>query len=124
MEEKVQRKYNKNILSTARMLRKNATKEENHLWYDFLQSLSLHFVRQKILGKYIVDFYCAKLKLVIEVDGSGHFTNEGIEYDEKRTEFLARYGLRVIRVSNEDINKNFKAVCEYIEDEIGRPLDH
>ena len=67
----MQRKHNPNIVLTARMLRKNMTKEENHLWYDFLRDYPIRFVRQKVLGKYIADFYCAKAKIVIELDGSG-----------------------------------------------------
>ena len=70
----MQRKHNKDIVSTAKMLRKNMTKEENHLWYDFLRTYPVRFSRQKVLGNYIADFYCAEAKLVIELDGSGHHT--------------------------------------------------
>ena len=72
------------------------------------------FLRQKVLGRYIADFYCAEAKLVIELDGSGHFTEEGKQYDEERTAFLEEYGLTVIRIPNTDIHKNFRGVCEYI----------
>ena len=90
------------------------TREERHLWYDYLRSLPQKFVRQKVLGKYIADFYCASAKLVIELDGSQHFSDDGIEYDSRRTEYLEGYGIRVIRVPNNEINENFSGVCEYI----------
>ena len=96
----MQRKHNKEIVSTAKMLRKNMTKEEKHLWYDFLRTYPVRFLRQKVIGKYIVDFYCAKAKLVVELDGSGHFTEEGKQYDAERTAFLEEYGLTVLRISN------------------------
>ncbi len=111
----MQRKYNKEIVSTAKMLRKNMTKEEKHLWYDFLRTYPVRFFRQKVLGRYIADFYCAKAKLVIELDGSGHYTEEGKQYDKERTAFLKGYGLRVVRISNTEINKNFRGVCMYID---------
>lgn len=111
----MQRKHNPNIVLTARMLRKNMTKEERHLWYDFLRDYPIRFVRQKVLGKYIADFYCAKAKIVIELDGSGHYTEDGKQYDIERTAFLEEYGLKVVRVLNSEIINNFRAVCEYID---------
>jgi very-short-patch-repair endonuclease len=113
---KTQRKHNKQIVGTARMLRKNMTKEEKHLWYDYLRLHPARFSRQKILGKYIVDFYSAKPKLVIELDGSQHFTEEAIRYDNERTEFLKNYDLKVIRIPNWEINQNFDGVCEYLNE--------
>ena len=83
----MQRKHNKDIIPTAKMLRKNMTKEEKHLWYDFLRPYPVRFSRQKVLGKYIADFYCAEAKLVIELDGSGHYTEEGKQCDEERDFF-------------------------------------
>jgi len=109
------RKHNKAIVSTARMLRKNMTKEEKNLWYDYLRTYPVRFLRQKVLGKYIVDFYCAEAKLVIELDGSQHYEEKGIEYDAERTAYLEKYGLRVIRIENIEINKNFDGICEYID---------
>ena len=97
------------------MLRKNMTKEEKHLWYDYLRTYPVRFLRQKVLGKYIVDFYCAEAKLVIELDGSQHYEEKGIEYDADRTAYLEKYGLRVIRIENIEINKNFDGICEYID---------
>ena len=111
----MQRKQNKNIVPLAKILRKNMTKEERRLWYDFLRSYPVRFSRQKVLGNYIVDFYSAQAKLVIELDGSGHYTEEGKQYDGERTKFLSEYGLKVVRISNTEIHKNFESVCEYID---------
>ena len=111
----MQRKHNKDIVPTAKMLRKNMTKEEKHLWYDFLRSHPARFSRQKVLGKYIADFYCASAKLVVELDGSGHYTEQAKEYDKKRTEFLEEYDLSVILIPNTEIHENFKGVCDYID---------
>lgn len=111
-------KDNKNVLPNARRLRRNMTKEERHLWYDFLRTYPIHIYKQKIFGKYIVEFYCARAKLVIELDGSQHFEKENEEKDKQRTAFLENYGLRVIRIPNNEVNNNFRAVCEYIDREI------
>ena len=111
----MQNKHNKEIVPTARMLRKNMTKEEKRLWYDFLRTYPVRFLRQKVLGKYIADFYCAKAKLIIELDGSQHFTAEGMRYDEERTRFLEGYDLKVVRISNVEVMQNFLGVCEYID---------
>ena len=111
----MQKKHNKSIVPTAKMLRKNMTKEEKHLWFDFLRTYPIRFSRQKVLGKYIADFYCAQAKLIIELDGSEHYTAEGKQYDEERTAFLEKYGLSVIRILNSEIHKNFRGVCEYID---------
>ena len=116
------RKHNKSIVPLAKELRKNMTKEEKHLWYDFLRSYPIRFSRQKVLGKYIVDFYCAKAKLIIELDGSQHYEDEGVANDLKRTEFLEGYGLKVIRISNRDVNRNFEEVCEYINEMVNQSL--
>ena len=107
--------YNKNNISLAKKLRKNATPEENHLWYDFLSSYEVRFQRQKAIDNFIVDFFCHKANLVIEIDGSQHYTDEGIQNDEFRTEILNGYDLFVIRFTNNQINKNFKGVCAYID---------
>ncbi len=107
--------HNKCLLNNAKELRKSATKEENHLWYDYLRKYKIRFTRQKIIGKYIADFYCSKAKLVIELDGSGHYTAEGKQHDIERTEFLKQYGLMILRFSNSDIHDNFDGVCQYID---------
>ena len=108
-------KHNKTIVPFAKELRKNMTKEEKHLWYDYLKSYPLKFLRQKIIGKYIADFYCAEAKLVIELDGSQHYEEQGMEKDAERTEFLEKYEIKVIRFTNKEVNDNFKGVCEHID---------
>ncbi|MBE6039166.1 MAG: endonuclease domain-containing protein [Anaerofustis stercorihominis] len=117
------KKYNKYLISNAKELRKNMTKEEKHLWYDFLRDYPVRFHRQKVSGKYVADFYCSKAKLVIELDGLQHYENENIIKDEKRTAFLELYGLRVIRILNRDINKNFTGVCKYIDEQVKKALN-
>ena len=116
------RKHNKDIVHLARTLRKNMTKEERHLWYDFLRTYKVKFLRQKTLGKYIVDFYCAQAKLVVELDGSQHYTEIGIEKDTERTDFLSQYGIMVIRIPNNQVNQNFSGVCEYIDEMVLQSL--
>ena len=108
-------KHNKSLVSNARTLRKNMTKEERHLWYDFLRSYQVKFLRQKILGKYIVDFYCAEAKLIVELDGSQHYEDKGMEYDAERTAYLEQYDVRVLRIPNNEVSRNFSGVCEYID---------
>ena len=107
--------YNKNNITLAKSLRKNATPQENHLWYDFLSKYEVRFQRQKAIDNFIADFYCSKAKLVIEIDGSQHYTAEGKEKDEFRTEILEGYDLKVIRFTNVQIETNFRGVCEYID---------
>jgi very-short-patch-repair endonuclease len=111
----LQSKHNKKLVPLAKELRKNMTKEERHLWYDFLRSYPIRFSRQKILGKYIVDFYSAEAKIVIELDGAQHYVNENAEEDAERTSFLEKYGLTVIRIANNEVSRNFYGVCEYID---------
>ena len=106
---------NKNLLSFARALRKNMTKEERRLWYEFLSGYPVRFMRQKIIGMYIADFYCAKAKLVIELDGAQHYEEAKERDDAERTAFLAGYGLKVVRISNVELEQNFQGVCEYID---------
>lgn len=116
---------NNNPLLTARAqtLRKNMTKEERKLWYDFLKSLPLTFNRQKVMGNYIVDFFCAQKKLCIELDGSQHYESAGVEYDARRDEYLRGLGLTVLRYSNLDVNQRFSLVCEDIMRHIGMQDD-
>ena len=115
-------KHNKDLVENAKFLRNNMTKEEKHLWYDFLRGYPVKFSRQKVLGKYIADFYSAKAKIVIELDGSQHFKKENRFYDEKRTEFLKEYGLEIIRIPNGEINNNFAGICTYIDKKIKQSL--
>lgn len=107
-------KHNSELTQNAKSLRKNMTKEERKLWYGFLRDYPVKFLRQKILGKYIVDFYCAKAKLVIELDGSQHYLDEQKAYDEERTEFLSGYQIKVVRFLNGEVVNNFNGICEYI----------
>ena len=111
----MQAKYNKDLIPFAKKLRKTMTKEERHLWYDFLRDYPVRFVRQKVMGKYIVDFYCAKANLVIELDGSQHYEPQTEALDRERTAFLEEYGLQVVRIPNNAIIENFRGVCEYID---------
>ncbi|MFI3312796.1 MAG: endonuclease domain-containing protein [Eubacteriales bacterium] len=104
----------------ADKLRKEMTKEERHLWYDYLKTHRLRFNRQRIIGNYIVDFYCAKARLIIEIDGSQHCTQEAISYDQKRTRYFENEGLIVLRFSNIDVMRNFEGVCMAIELQLGK----
>ena len=117
-------KYNGNNINFAKNLRKNATSQENHLWYDFLRQYKVRFQRQKAIGNYIVDFYCYQAKLVVEIDGSQHFTNEERAYDQQRTAYLEQLGLHVLRISNRQINEEFQAVCEHIDTIVKNSLSH
>ncbi len=104
------------IENNAKSLRQNMTKEEGVLWHMFLKSLPVHFYRQRIIEHYIVDFYCPAAKLVIEVDGSQHYEKQAaVDYDDRRTSFLKKKGLTVLRIQNVDINMNLRGVCEEIE---------
>ena len=115
-------KQNSKLVSNARNLRKNMTKEERHLWYDFLKNYSVRFYRQKILGQYIVDFYCADAKLVIELDGSQHYDPNEMKRDKERTAFLEQYGLTVLRIPNNEVMQNFRGVCECIDDHVKKVI--
>ena len=118
----MQSKHNKQLVPLAKQLRKEMTKEERHLWYDFLRTHPIRFSRQKILGRYIADFYSAEAKLVIELDGSQHYEVGNIEKDAERTAFLEAYGLTVIRIPNNEVNSNFRGVCEYIDNAVRQSL--
>ena len=106
---------NQNLKKNAQTLRKNLTKEEAHLWYQFLCRYPLRFRRQYVIGSYIVDFYCHQAKLVVELDGSQHYSPEEMKYDQARTEYLRAQGLQVIRFSNLDVMRRFRDVCETID---------
>lgn len=105
--------YNEKLIEKARAMRKNPTPAERKLW-EILRTFPLKMWRQKPIDNYIVDFYCPKLKLVIEVDGQGHFTPEAMAYDAERTQVLQGYGLRVVRFTNEQVLRDFEAVFEEI----------
>jgi very-short-patch-repair endonuclease len=110
--------YNKNLVERARKMRKNMTVAEQKIWYQYLRNFQYKVLRQRPIDNYIVDFYCPQLKLVIEVDGDSHFRKETQEYDQKRTDILESYGLKVIRFTNEEIINNLEGVCQTIEVEI------
>ena len=107
--------YNKSNISFARKLRSNMTPWERKLWYDFLRGYPLRFQRQKPLGNYVADFYCARASLVVELDGGGHYTEQQRRHDPARTRALEMQGLRVLRFSNLDIDRDFYSVCECID---------
>ena len=99
----------------ARELRKNMTPEERHLWYDFLRTYPVRFLIQKVVGGYILDFYCASVKLAVEVDGTQHYTPDQIQYDAERERYLNGWGITVVRVPNSDIRTTFSEVCTKID---------
>ncbi len=110
-------KHNPKLTENARALRKNMTKEEKHLWYDYLRKSKVRFLKQKVIDNYIVDFYCSELNLVIELDGGQHYDEKGnIKYDTIRTEKLKQRALTVIRIPNNEIWNNFDGVCEFLDD--------
>ena len=110
--------YNEKLIPNAKELRKNMTKEERHLWYDFLKQLPVTVHRQKVLGRYIVDFYIASANVVIELDGSQHYENENVVKDRIRDNYLESLGCQVLRYSNADVNLRFANVCEDIYNHI------
>ena len=113
--------YNPELKERARELRSNPTPAERKLWYQFLRNFNYPVLRQKPIDFFIVDFYCAKLKLVIEVDGDTHYTDVGLLYDKRRTEILEKYGLSVVRFSNNEVLNNFESVIYIIQQQIPNP---
>ena len=111
--------YNKKLVSNAKALRKNMTPEEKHLWYDFLSKYPVRFQRQKAIDKFIADFYCHKAKLVIELDGSQHYTPEHQASDKERDSCLASWGISVLRYSNDSLRTNFDGVAQDILQALG-----
>ena len=112
--------YDNQNVKFSRSLRKNMTPWERKLWYCFLKEYPIRFQRQKCIESYIVDFYCSKAGLIIELDGGGHYNETAKEKDKIRTENLEKNGLKVIRFCNTDIDKNFYSVCTVIEHEVKR----
>ena len=106
---------NLELAQRARELRKNATRHENHLWYDFLRTYPVQFKRQSVIFSFIADFYCPAARLVVELDGSQHFTEDAQEYDKARTEVIEMLGIRVLRFTNDDIDRHFRDVCDTID---------
>lgn len=116
------KEYNKNNIPIAKTLRKNMTPWERKLWYEFLRRYPIRFQRQKAIGNFIVDFYCAKAGLVIELDGGGHYETEHVKRDDERTKALKTLNLRVLRICNLDVVENFYGVCEKIDLEVKKSL--
>ena len=114
--------FNKKTLKNAKELRRNMTPQEKRLWYQFLSKHPIHWYRQRPIDKYIADFYCPQIKLVIELDGSQHYSDEGLSYDENRTKIINEHGIEVIRISNTEIDSNFINVCSYINEEIKKRM--
>ena len=117
-------KKNNKLLNVARILRRNLTRPEKHLWYDFLRDYPVKIYKQRIIDNFIADFYCHSARLIIELDGSQHYTNHGKANDKARTEILERYGIRVLRFSNKDIDEKFDGVCQMIDKVINERIDH
>jgi len=113
-----ERPYNATLSKRARELRINATKQENRLWYEYLRDFRPRFTRQRIVGSYILDFYCGTVKLAIELDGGQHYESKAMEYDKIRTRFLNSLGIRVLRFTNIDVDESFEGVCNTIANDV------
>ena len=113
--------YNQNLVELARQMRQNPTPAERKLWHEYLRNLSVRVLRQKPIDRFIVDFYCASVKLVIEVDGDQHYTESGMIYDTERSAVLAGYGIEVIRFTNYEVLNDFDGVCQRIANSIEIP---
>lgn len=107
--------YERKLIPYAKKLRKEATPQENKLWYRFLKDHPIRFQRQKTIDSFIADFYCYQAKLIVEIDGQQHYTSQGSAYDRDRTAILMRYGLEVIRFTNQEIDNQFLSVCSKID---------
>ena len=115
---------NRKLTKRAQELRTQATEQERRLWYAYLRTYPIQFRRQVTMHRFIVDFYCAKAKLILEIDGSQHYTEEGEAYDSERTAILESFGYKVLRISNEDVNHHFSGVCELIDQEVKDRIMH
>ena len=109
---------NNRMLDRAKELRRNMTPQERKLWYEFLRDYPVKIYKQRIIDSFVADFYCAKAKLVIELDGVQHYSNQGIAYDHERSAMFIKYNLKVIRFTNQEIDQCFDAVCAMIDQEI------
>ncbi len=115
---------NPKLRPAAQSLRREMTPQERKLWYQFLRNLSITVNRQKVIGNYIVDFYCHAARIVIELDGSQHYETEGQKYDQKRDQYLRNLGLTVLRYSNRDMSQDFEGVCQDILQRIQEKVGH
>jgi len=116
------RKHNPSLTSNARALRKAMTPQEKRLWYGFLRDYPIRILRQKVIDRFIVDFYCSKARLVIEIDGTQHDTSQGIAHDFERTQYLQGYGLTVLRFTNDVVDADYANVCDAIDTAIRQRL--
>lgn len=114
--------YNKKLLERSRELRREMTRQEKHLWYDFLRQYPLKIYKQRSIDCFIADFYCSAARLVIEVDGGQHYTEEGLAYDKERTEAIEKHDLKVIRFTNKEVDQQFEGVCWKIDQTIKEEL--
>lgn len=119
----MERKHNSSLTAAAKSLRKEMTKEERHLWYDFLRDYPVRFLRQKVIDNYIVDFYCHEARLIIELDGSQHYEKQGIRKDLIRTQQLEKRNFTVLRIPNNEVMCNFSGVCAYIDEFVRDSLE-
>ncbi len=118
----MERRHNPNLTENARNLRKNMTKEERHLWYDFLKNYPVRFLRQKVIDNYIADFYCRKAGIVIELDGSQHYEEKAMLKDKIRTQRIEKWELTVIRIPNNEVNNRVNEVCDFIDNKVKESL--
>lgn len=116
--------HNKKLTPYAKKLRKNMTLEERNLWYKFLRGYKIRFLRQKVIKNYIVDFYCSKASLVIEIDGGQHYEDDAILQDKMRDKELNELGYKVLRFTNFDIKNNFEGVCDTIDKTVKERIPH
>ena len=114
--------YNKDINNLAKSLRKQMTRQERHLWYDFLRNYGVKVYRQRIIDNYVADFYCPAAKLVIELDGGQHYDDKKMLDDEHRSAIINQYGIRVVRIPNNEIDNNFYNVCTYLDSVIKKRI--
>ena len=123
MSKYIIRKHQKSGTPKAKELRKNMTKQEIKLWHAYLKKYPMRILRQKVIGGYILDFYCSKAQLAIEIDGNQHYTKDGLEYDDERTKLLETYGIETIRFKNKEIDNEFYRICQIIDNTIIKRLD-
>ena len=114
---------NNDMLDVARRLRREMTPQEQRLWYVFLRKYPVKFYKQRIIESFIVDFYCADARLVIELDGSQHYTEQGVQYDMERSAVFEQYGVQVLRFRNQDVSAHFEMVCEQIHEAVVKRLE-
>ena len=107
--------FNRKLTGRARELRHNMTRQEKHLWYDFLSNYPVKIYRQRSIDYFIADFYCSRAHLVIEIDSGQHYTEEELAYDKERTEAIEKHDLQVIRFTNREVDQRFEGVCRAID---------